>query len=889
MNLNNALGIARILQDEGWEIDAIVSHDLIPEQLKQTVRNILEEEAKISVEGPAVITEGKRDDAWLDQLDRSHWHYWPKLRSYLLSTKNWPTKSVRSIDETTDRILGLMANPDYEQFNIRGLVLGYVQSGKTANYTALIAKAVDVGYRLVIVLAGLDNGLRRQTQIRLNKELVGYVNNPRNAVPLPPMGKQWHQLTTEDIDGDFRPGHVNYGQLQGSQPVLLVIKKNSAVLRRLAAWIDKSPEKIKKSLPVLVIDDEADQASVDTTGTYQTEDENGEYDEVTQPSTINRLIRDLLNKFDRTTYVAYTATPYANILIPHDLYNPEYQEDLYPKDFIIDLPKPDGYFGAEELFGRLDTYSEESVEGLDVILPIPDDELDDINEDLFPPSMLQAIKDFILAGAGRHAREDNFASTMLIHVTRLIMDQNYLSRIVGKNFNTIKDEWRYDRHNGLIQEFRSRWELEFRPLTRQLNPDLDISFEKIEKHITSFIESIRIKTINSNTGDILDFEQDPYMKAIAIGGDKLSRGLTIEGLQVSYFHRPSKMYDTLMQMGRWFGFRSGYEDLTRIYLSDELSSWFRDLALVEHELRQDIRIYEQENLTPRQVSARIRVHPGRMVTNRAKSRYATTVTLEQSYSGKSEQIFRFPFTDYAKIRPILRNNLQYTEEFLSSLNSSGRVWKKNNRVPVWRDIPASSILDYLQRYQLDDVRNVSLPLIVEYIKKQNRINELSHWSVVVLGRESPDPDLGDWDINLEHRINLISRTRLRNDATSMGVITSPGDEAIDLADTLLDQVEAIREEQAQQGRSQALNVVARRMRPAENGLLLIYPISKYSGHQSSHNARTTRFPLFEESVVGDMEHVISLVISFPYSRNEQTITAQYVHGTAGWRPVDAHD
>ncbi len=157
--------------------------------------------------------------------DRSDWYYWPTLRAYLLGNNNWPAPAVRSLDETTDRIIGQMSDPLIEQFDVRGLVVGYVQSGKTANFTALIAKAADIGYRLIIVLSGIDNGLRRQTQIRLNKELAGYPDNRSNAVPLPPMGRQWHQFTTEEPDGDFRPGNANYGALQGTQPVLLVVKK----------------------------------------------------------------------------------------------------------------------------------------------------------------------------------------------------------------------------------------------------------------------------------------------------------------------------------------------------------------------------------------------------------------------------------------------------------------------------------------------------------------------------------------------------------------------------------------------------------------------------------------------------------------------------------------
>ena len=376
--------------------------------------------------------------------------------------KNWTVGSVRSLDDITNRILGQLADPSTEQFDIRGLVIGYVQSGKTANYTALIAKAADIGYRLIIVLSGIDNGLRRQTQIRLNNELVGYTDNRLEAVPLPPMGKQWHQFTTEDFNGDFRPGFANYGGLQGTEPVLLVIKKNGAVLRRLHAWIDAAPEDARRTLPVLLIDDEADQASIDTRGSYIAENEPIP-DDFEDPSVINGLIRDLLRKFNKKAYVAYTATPFANILIPHDNFNPLFENDLYPKDFIVDLPKPEGYFGAEELFGRFDPEIGEDVGGLDIIRNIPEIELDNLREHIMlPPSIEFALMDFVLAGAARAQRGmGNLASTMLLHGSHLILQQMEMRELIDQKFSELRDEWRYQRSHGIVSRFQDRWSVNF--------------------------------------------------------------------------------------------------------------------------------------------------------------------------------------------------------------------------------------------------------------------------------------------------------------------------------------------------------------------------------------------------------------------------------------------
>ncbi len=198
--------------------------------------------------------------------------------------------------------------------------------------------------------------------------MVGYTTSSLRAVDLPPFGKQWHEFTTDEFDGDFEPGRVNHGPLQGSQPVLLVMKKNGPRIRKLLNWLSAAPADVMDTLPILVIDDEADQASIDTRGTYQLEDDPLPPD-YEPPAVINGLISDRVEEmFKRSAYVAYTATPFANFkLIPHDTYDPTVGDDLFPRDFIIDLPTPTSYFGAEEFFGRLDPANGQRIGGLDVI------------------------------------------------------------------------------------------------------------------------------------------------------------------------------------------------------------------------------------------------------------------------------------------------------------------------------------------------------------------------------------------------------------------------------------------------------------------------------------------------------------------------------------------
>jgi len=877
MNYDAALNLVRLLIGQGISRQQAISNPAIPEEYRGRIQEALERDENIILEPARMLVAAARRDEWLRQLDRSEWYYWPRLREYLLGVKGWHAPAVRSLDEITDRILGQLSPPETEQFDVRGLVLGYVQSGKTASYTALVAKAADVGYRLIIVLSGIDNGLRRQTQIRLKRELVGYADNRPRAVHLPPLGQQWHEFTREDLAGDFQPGFANHAALQGSQPVLLVVKKNGAVLRRLIRWLNDAPEEVRRRIPLLVIDDEADQASVDTRGTYQT-DEDPRPADYEPPTPINGLIRDLLRMFQRRAYVAYTATPFANILIPHDTYDARFENDLYPKDFIVDLPKPDGYFGAEELFGRFDPTTGQEVGGLDLIRDVTADDLQAHARGELPVTLETAILDFVLAGAARaHRGQGNEPATMLIHISHIVSDQQQIETIVSQRFSELKDEWRYQRDDGIRDRLRVRWEQELRPVTRGAYLDRDAGFEAIEQQIGPFFEAVQIKVINSDTGEVLDYEREPGLKAIAIGGNRLSRGLTLEGLLISYFVRRSTSYDTLMQMGRWFGFRRGYDDLTRIFTTPELSGWFSDMAFVEYRLREDLHVYEDQNLTPEQVGTRILQHSTMQVTSSLKRRYASQIIIAQSYSLSLQQTFKFPLDSPAELAGLSDNNLHVVRTFLGSLSALGAPVCLETG-PLWSGVPPEEVLAFLSTYRVaEDSSNLSPPLICAYIERQVELGELERWTVAVRGRRTRSSELGeaDWGVAGGH-IWQMARTRIR-DTNSLGVITEPGDEAIGLSEESL---VTMRQYQAE---NETENRAARRARPPEEGLLLLYPISRQSGQDLPGTGN--RRPLFEDPQHPGARDLIGLALSFPSSSNPQVVAA-YLVGTGGWRPVE---
>ncbi len=869
MELISALGIVRLLIQAGVSRDAAVENPAIPKELRNAIIQAMDEENSFILRPAAVISSDSRA-AWLHHIDRSSWYYWPRLRDHLLGTKNRSAQVVRSIDEATDRVLEHLASPDESSFDIRGLVIGYVQSGKTANYTALVAKCADLGYRLVVVLTGMDKGLRRQTQIRIKTEVVGYSDNRPSAVRLPPVGRQWHEFTSDEMEGDFQPGNANQAALQGSHPVLLVIKKNGPVLRKLLAWLEGASDQAKSTLPAIFIDDEADQASIDTRGSYQLEGVPVPTD-YEEPSVINGLIRQLLQVFQRRCYVAYTATPYANVLIPHDTFDPRLRNDLYPKDFIIDLPKPPGYFGAEDLFGKLDPNTNTYTDGLDVIEDVVSGDIVLLDQGTLPPSLLAAIDAFVLAAAGRSARGMQAeAATMLVHISHLKVEQNVLANLVRQRYFEIRDEWRYQRKGGIRERWRAVWDKQFRPLTAALHIEKDVDFDVVEPFISPILEAIEVKVINSDTGEVLDYERQPDLKAIAIGGNRLSRGLTLEGLLVSYFTRSSETYDTLMQMGRWFGFRGGYEDLTRIWTTTDLQTWFADLSFVESQLRQDIRIYEELELKPADVGLRIWQHPAMQITNKLKRRFSGAASSTQ-FAGSLQQTFKFPLTTLENLPLVVEPSRLAVIKLINDLDAP--VWTAKG--PQWTSDRPDLILSFLGQYRTDAAATgVSLSDISAYIRSEVAAGRLLSWDVAVRGREQADSNLGDVDWGcFATPIHQIERTRIGS-TNSLGVITSPGDEAVGLSDgemsTMQRHIDA--------GKSE--NIAARLSRPSTRGLLLIYPISRQSGRRAS--SRSIRRPLFADPNDVCARDLIAIAISFPASGQRPQLP--FAVGTAGWLP-----
>ena len=850
---------------------------LVPPEDHNAVARHYRQQTSTTIEilEPDVLSDGG-PRPWFSSYDPSKGYYWRRQRAYLAHTLGRKDFELDSLDQSSNRVLAHLEDPhSAEPFAIRGLVVGYVQSGKTANFSALIAKAADAGYKIVIVLSGLHNTLRQQTQRRLERDL-GRENVA--GVGEAEAGRRWVWMTGAEAWGDFDPRAVNAALVQGNEHVILVVKKNKTRLERLIAWMQG---RVPDHVPVLVIDDEADQASVNTGGNRSARDEvdlvaqtDFEGDELAEdeldPSTINLNIRTLVNSFRRCSYVAYTATPFANVLIDPSAHDTQGGKDLFPSHFIISLPPPPGdtYVGPAQLFGRdrLPGDADNSTaDGLDVIEFVPDYEVNMLVppprqragfRPSVPPSLKQALADYVLASAAWLARSDrDMPCTMLIHTDMRRAMQNPLATEVAAELAYIRQRWLYE-----AAEYRPllarRWTKRFRPVSAGMDITRDVPFEVIEPHVDKLLrDGIIVRVLNSDWPDTIDFDAEPTLKAVLIGGNKLSRGVTIEGLLVSYYVRETLYYDTLMQMGRWFGYRGKYVDLTRLYSTELLVSCFHDLATAEEELRRQIARYERDPITPAEFVPKVRTHPLMAVTQKSKMQSAVNVSV--NYAGQRMQTLRFPEKPDAS----LTANLDLTRGFLRSLGHP----TISGSQPSWEDVNPDLIIDFLTRFSVMPQTSIDPTSVADYISKQRENGELTQWRVLLAcSKEDRDEPLWNDDLGVTSHpeIPLIGRTRKKNDPTSLGVVTDPGDELLGLTPQDIHNAE----EEAREGLYDSTAEAYRAQRDRTEGLLMIYPISAASRPQKNSN---TRIPLFAEP--GKATTLIAYAVSFPLSKSDATV------------------
>lgn len=729
---------------------------------------------------PLPLTLKPRLPLW---TDGTAWANWSRHEAYLRSQPKWKTHQIASVAEESLRIISKTTPISRPEFQCRGLVVGYVQSGKTANFTAVAARAADVGYRLIIVLSGIHDSLRNQTQKRLDLELAG-------------TGIDWITLTDEATD--FREPEVADG-FASSGTVLIVAKKITPILKRLNHWFSDLEGRLAE-VPVLLIDDEADQASINTRGNRSDPSIDAEValDEDTAPSLTNALIRDILRKIPRATYIAYTATPFANILIDPDASDNEVGQDLFPKDFVVQLPRPDGYTGTEELFGI-------GAQGRDVLRPVDPADVKALKPkqrkkseaivargplDL-PQSLADALLTFALAGAIRSLRGQlGKPNTMLVHVSQLQQDQLRIGEAIEEQ---IRGWFHHESAEpGVLRKM-------FRSTLAGLGPvNLPCSEEVLLEEAVTNLARLVVVVLNSTTGDELEYDVKPGRQLVAVGGNRLSRGLTLEGLTIAYFLRTTTLADALLQMARWYGFRAGYEDLIRIWTTEGIAQWFVELALVEESLRDSITALNKAGRRPDQMAIRMRAHSKLLLTSKNKSKMQTDDA--RTWSGENPQTILFPMRD----RELLERNVDLASALLRQHPPTQDAYGG----AIAYDVSAENIALFLRRYE-GHPNSIAFQgaEIADWILERAEAGELTNWTVFVANPQR------ERQVLLGGRpFGLVRRSLQANE--SIGILIDPRHEGVDLHGGP-DNYRA----------ASGFNARAmREERPAQQGLLLIYPL-----------------------------------------------------------------
>lgn len=828
--LSDAVTIIEFLMaHQGKSVEEAVKEADIPLPLREQINKYFAPPLEITP--PDLIVGNGQQIPRCNPTTDSLQQYYGAFQRFLIEERLWDKSTVGTLSETSLDLVKRLPKPDsVDEFQERGLVIGYIQSGKTATMSALIARSADEGYKLFIILGGLWKDLRAQTQRRLDQEITGESEDTSDGpfVVHDPNVLRWSRLTQSGPEGDFRAGTIN--DSNPKTPKLAIIKKNKRI-NSLMRWLQRIHIPLNE-LPAIIIDDEADHASIDTH--YGRVSDDGE---PLDPSETNRLIRELLRLLPKCVYVGFTATPFANVLIDADS-----DDDLYPRNFIATLPEPSRYFGPRKLFGlgmspsALSPYDAEKPT-LDVIRYVEDDDLDQIdlvlkNGGSAPSVLSDTMLAFILSCCGRLARgHDKSHFSMLVHPTSQTNPQRLFAGAIEEELNLLKQAAaKPSRFHDVLTRARSMWESDFQRVTReQKDVDLaDYDFDTIWKFAKQLTASIEIKVLNYRSSDKLDYTGVPK-RYIVVGGNKLSRGLTLEGLSISLFTRDANQYDTLLQMGRWFGYRPQYYDLTRIYVNKQMSERFAELARVEDELRADLRKYAQQPNppTPLQLKPRIRNHPAMAVTSRFKMGAGRPIAI--SFENTSQQTVSFPVEN----KTLLRTNIDAAHAFISGLPANPESESKEG-MHIWKDVDAKSILEFLNVYEFSrEARDVNRQNLVGYIQRQNKCGELTSWDVV-LPKGSNKEEVHRWTKDIFTR--KIMRTPMTSH--SIRVLSDPNDKI----------------------KWQALT--GRDLADSTRGCLMLYLINRESGKDKEKG-------FFDDPA--NAEDILGLVFVFPESKSHETV------------------
>lgn len=842
------------------------------------------------IEGRSIIDDYEHPRDWYTKLRESALHgddfFWKRYKDYLIRDENLNVNDVNKLDyDILPTLMNYIGNPfSQEEFSRRGLIIGDVQSGKTSTYTGLICKAADAGYKVVILLTGVTETLRSQTQERIEKGIIGQTISGLKNKKIPNSAtRQWVGVGLYDkklaataltsIEYDF-VGDIDKRltiSLEINKLALFIVKKNVKILNKLYNWLyDSNADSTSRKInyPMLMIDDEADNASINT---------NKDEDD---PTKTNEIIRKLLKIFRQNSYVGVTATPFANVFINPDSTEEMLGDDLFPRNFIYALKPPGNYIGASSIYIDNGKYADSLVYIHDV--EEPEEPIDrsiytDTGGFFYkhskewrgtpPGSLNDSIYCFFLSNAVRVLRGDSREPmTMMINMSRFVKVQKYIQEYVSDLYNLIYNTIRIDFSDNdkenfdlpLYKSFLGIW-------THYFNNIADVDWKQISKkrNLLNGVEDVQVLVVNSSkTSGKLNYTDNPSLRTIAIGGLSLSRGLTLKGLVISYFYRNTATYDVLMQMGRWFGYRKNYDDLFRIWTSRQSADWYGDISEATEELKDEIEKMRAAELTPDDFGLRVRddsVDLGITASN--KMRHSSNFVERLSYLGN---MFDTPYLSSDPFQ--CKNNTKVTKDFINKLIIAGYGFKKqdidNRKLYISQDVPYRNIKLFLEQLIIHKSNiNFETAQIISFIEDSG--TDLPLYDVVLIEGEHKDT------YELSHFIDKIKPVSRGFDITNerininkrRGRLTSPADAKQGLS---REQIESAKE----QARADGWNGIQTLSRetwfkyiPDRNPLLMVYFLNLKLDATSV---------LKEQKFIDDMggELNVGFAIGFPASHNK---------------------
>lgn len=659
--------------------------------------------------------------------------YWNRYKDYLYNSKGGPNLSYEVVNKldyyTTDQLIDLMGDPNEAvNFSRKGLVIGDVQSGKTSNYTGLICKAADVGYKVIILLTGTLESLRVQTQIRIEEGFVGYdpgVNREYVGVGLIKTGNDPIPMSITSRSSDFTglaDQNTSLTLKNSNVPIIFVTKKNQTTLRKIREALTRlnlvPPEKqINSSL--LIVDDEADNASVNTNDV--------EFD----PTKINTEIRKLLSLFARSNYVGFTATPFANVFIDPESEDEMLKGDLFPKDFIFTLEAPSNYFGPKKIFLDETANYVQPIKDYNDSFPLVHKKDWDGNE-LFG-SLIEAINLFLIANVIRDLDEgklNNSHRSMLVNVSRFIKVQEKIKFLINLNLENIKRAINLTKGLPLETAEKNEFIKKLKDVYSAYYPN-EKTWETIFSMLYSSTKEIRVIKVPDKK-DKLDYSKNKEfgLRAIIVGGLALSRGLTLEGLMISYLYRNTATYDVLMQMGRWFGYRDkpfDYQRLCKVFMLDKTRKYFKEIAISIEDLRVDIKNMIASKKTPKEFGIRVRNESDELgITSRNKMRTSKKYVYNVDYYGN---VIETPFVNGSF--EIIQSNRLAIEKLIKKLTWSQ---ESKNRA-ISSNINAEIVIELLNDLDIDESNKFNYfdkEQIITFIQSEN----LTSFDIGIVGGDS---------------------------------------------------------------------------------------------------------------------------------------------------------